>query len=192
MPSAARAPRLLRGMLHPRPLGLWYHAAVAVVLVSSPGGLGVVLVERSRGRLDPWSGDLALPGGRVAAWENPLEPLATVFRELWEEACIPRGLVEPLGWLGPEWPRNAPWLTVAPLVLVSRALVPRLCGCRETRGRLRVLPLASLAGCRPRPLQRGGAGEGLVVGCPVPGGGVVWGMTLRIVSRVAGMARETV
>lgn len=41
-------------------------AAVAAVLADRPEGLSVLLVRRAERPGDPWSGDMALPGGRLA------------------------------------------------------------------------------------------------------------------------------
>jgi 8-oxo-dGTP pyrophosphatase MutT (NUDIX family) len=42
-------------------------AAVAAVLREGPRGLEVLLIKRAERDGDPWSGDVALPGGRVEA-----------------------------------------------------------------------------------------------------------------------------
>lgn len=65
-------------------------AAVAVIL--SPDPDSVLLIRRAEREGDPWSGHMALPGGR----QDPAEPdlVATAIRETAEEV----GLL-----LGPEW-----------------------------------------------------------------------------------------
>src|SRR5512140_2740439 len=61
-------------------------AAVAVVLREAPGGSEFVAIRRSHRPGDPWSGHMALPGGR----QHPSDPdlAATVARETHEEVGI--------------------------------------------------------------------------------------------------------
>jgi 8-oxo-dGTP pyrophosphatase MutT (NUDIX family) len=63
------------------PLGDRRHAAVAVVVVDSVDGPGVVLTKRSA-RLRAHAGQWALPGGRIDAGESPED---AALRELHEE-----------------------------------------------------------------------------------------------------------
>jgi 8-oxo-dGTP pyrophosphatase MutT (NUDIX family) len=59
-------------------------AAVALIVVPSPDA--ILLIRRSERLGDPWSGHIALPGGR----QDPLDPdlLETVIRETREEVGI--------------------------------------------------------------------------------------------------------
>ena len=57
-------------------------AAVALVLRAT-SGLHVLLIKRARSERDPWSGQMALPGGRRDAVDATL--LATAMRETLEE-----------------------------------------------------------------------------------------------------------
>ncbi|MEO7985954.1 MAG: CoA pyrophosphatase [Gemmatimonadales bacterium] len=59
-------------------------AAVAVMLVPSPDSL--LLIRRARREGDPWSGHMALPGGRCDPQDSDL--IATVIREVGEEVGI--------------------------------------------------------------------------------------------------------
>jgi 8-oxo-dGTP pyrophosphatase MutT (NUDIX family) len=56
-------------------------AAVAVLLAPDPDGL--LLIRRAERRDDPWSGHMALPGGRRGAGDDDL--VATAIRETAEE-----------------------------------------------------------------------------------------------------------
>src|SRR5690349_5327166 len=65
--------------------GLMKKAAVAAVLREREGthGLEVLMIRRAEHPKDPWSGHMALPGGRVD--ESDADPLAAAIRETREE-----------------------------------------------------------------------------------------------------------
>jgi len=62
-------------------------AAVAVVLRESAQGAQVLLVERAHRPGDPWSGDMAFPGGRVDA-EDEASASRAARRECFEEVGL--------------------------------------------------------------------------------------------------------
>ncbi len=80
--------RALQGVgvapLAPEPGGRY--AAVAAVLRDRPSGAEVLLIRRAESEGDPWSGHMALPGGRY----DPLDPslIATAERETREEVGL--------------------------------------------------------------------------------------------------------
>jgi 8-oxo-dGTP pyrophosphatase MutT (NUDIX family) len=61
-------------------------AAVAAVLREAPAGPELLLLKRAENPRDPWSGNVALPGGR----QDPEDPddLATALRETLEESGL--------------------------------------------------------------------------------------------------------
>jgi len=61
-------------------------AAVVVLLREEAGDLQILLVKRATNPEDPWSGNMALPGGRRHAEDQDL--LATITRETSEETGI--------------------------------------------------------------------------------------------------------
>jgi 8-oxo-dGTP pyrophosphatase MutT (NUDIX family) len=63
-----------------------WQAAVAVVIAPGPGGLEVAVIQRAERRGDPWSGHMALPGGRRDATDRDLA--ATAARETLEEVGL--------------------------------------------------------------------------------------------------------
>jgi len=71
-------------------------AAVALVLAGAGEDLSVCTIRRAEHPHDPWSGHMALPGGR----KDPTDPhaRAAAERETWEEVGL--ALAEP-HWLGP-------------------------------------------------------------------------------------------
>jgi 8-oxo-dGTP pyrophosphatase MutT (NUDIX family) len=61
-------------------------AAVAVMLRDHEGSLELLLIKRAEFESDPWSGQIALPGGRMEPADRDLEE--TVIRETREEIAI--------------------------------------------------------------------------------------------------------
>jgi len=85
-------------------------AAVGVLLRDGK----TLLIKRVQRAGDPWSGQVAFPGGR---WKPGEDLLGTAVREVKEEVGVtPRGLV---GVLEPHSPRNAPWLKVVPFIFTE-------------------------------------------------------------------------
>ena len=108
-------PRALRGkLLDPAAArGVW--AAVAVVLADGPGGPSILLIRRAEREDDPWSGQVACPGGRIGADDG--SPLDACVREAHEEVGLDLWHSgELLGLLPPRSPANRPEVLVAPFV----------------------------------------------------------------------------
>ncbi len=66
--------------------GLQHRAAVAIVLTDNAGSLDLLLIERARRASDPWSGQMAFPGGRVDVADST--PRAAAERETLEEVGL--------------------------------------------------------------------------------------------------------
>jgi 8-oxo-dGTP pyrophosphatase MutT (NUDIX family) len=73
-------------------------AAVAMVLRDAGPGVEMLFIERARRREDPWSGQMALPGGMVEPEDS--DPQAAAERETAEEVGLSVGHRHCLGWLG--------------------------------------------------------------------------------------------
>lgn len=97
-------------------------AAVAAVLAPDPDAL--LLIRRAERTGDPWSGHMALPGGR----QEPAEPdlLTTAVRETWEEVGLELGRQHFLGTLDDVVPRTPvlPPIAVRPYVFALRQRPP--------------------------------------------------------------------
>jgi 8-oxo-dGTP pyrophosphatase MutT (NUDIX family) len=156
-------------------------AAVALVLATGPDRL--LLIRRAERTGDPWSGHLALPGGRYDA--NDTDLLATAIRETDEET----GVRLERDWcraqlddLVPRTPTLPP-IVVRPFVfLVSETVKP---GVSNEVVYSTWLPLAHLAAdgvFRARPVVVRGE-QRVVEGYQLPEG-FLWGMTERILSPV--------
>lgn len=61
-------------------------ASVAIILGQLDGELCVLLIRRAEFPMDPWSGHMALPGGRRDP--DDLDDLTTAMRETWEEVGL--------------------------------------------------------------------------------------------------------
>lgn len=61
-------------------------AAVAAVLRDTDSGAEVLMIRRADDPLDPWSGHMAFPGGRVDPDDD--DPLQTAIRETFEEVGL--------------------------------------------------------------------------------------------------------
>jgi 8-oxo-dGTP pyrophosphatase MutT (NUDIX family) len=110
---------------------LW--AAVAVVLVPSPDA--VLLIRRAEHPGDPWSGHMALPGGRRE--EGDAELVDTAIRETFEEVGLTLAHSDLLGTLDDVVPRTPvlPPIAVRPYVFTlperpSLTLTPEVAASR--------------------------------------------------------------
>jgi 8-oxo-dGTP pyrophosphatase MutT (NUDIX family) len=150
---------------------------VALLLVPAPAGLELLLIKRAEHPGDPWSGQMALPGGR----KDPLDAhlLATVTRETCEEVGVELSPDRLLGELDDLQPRTRtlPPVMVRPFVFGLPAR-PEI----RTSGEVALflwVPLAQFSERRNRtevPIPGRGMFPGIAVG-----GQVVWGMTERII-----------
>ena len=82
-------------------------AAVALVLLEGPQGLELILIKRAERGDDPWSGQIALPGGRYEGGDRDLE--ATAVRETSEETGVDLAGAERLGDSTEPWHIPAPY-----------------------------------------------------------------------------------
>lgn len=73
--------------------GLARRAAVALILQLREGELGVIMIRRAEHEGDPWSGQMAFPGGRLEP--EDANGLAAARRETEEEIGLHLGTQEP-------------------------------------------------------------------------------------------------
>ena len=151
-------------------------AAVALLLKPAHQDLEILLVKRARSLTDPWSGQMAFPGGKRDSEDRDL--LQTAIRETLEETSI--NLHNGCCFLGAlENTRSGaePNLLVAPFViLVEDKPAMKLSG--ELVGHLWV-PLKSLSGSKRTARLPFGEVPAYVVK-----GHVVWGLTCRILEQL--------
>lgn len=99
-------------------------AAVALMLRDHRGALELLLIKRAEFESDPWSGHVALPGGRAEPADRNLED--TVIRETREEIAVDIGTEGVfLGTLDEVHPRTPvlPPVVVRPYVVAVNATV---------------------------------------------------------------------
>lgn len=154
------------------------------VVLREAAELELLLIKRAMSQRDPWSGHMALPGGRFSPGDASL--VSTAVRETAEET----GLVldsrdRLLGALDPLSPstRRLPPLVIAPFVFAVEEAVTVVPDPREVQAALWV-PLSHLQAPSTRQVVEIPLPEGPV---PFPAfrvdEHVVWGLTYRILDR---------
>lgn len=158
-------------------------AAVALILRSGASGVELLLIKRAERADDPWSGHVALPGGRESSEDRSLRD--TAIRETREETGV--DLVqtgEMLGALNDLAPRSSPRaIVVRPFVAILRTDAPLVLS-DEVAAAFWV-PLASLLASDAVTVSmvRVGGVERQVSSF-LHGDYVVWGMTERILRQL--------
>ena len=162
----------------------YLQAAVAVVLRVAGPDLDLLLIKRAQSERDPWSGHMALPGGRRDPGDDDLR--ATAVRETMEETGVDldrRGRsLGRLDIVAPSSPR-LPKLTISPFVFGVGPDVPARVASHEIE-QIYWVPLGEL---------RDPATHGTIE-IPLPGGTrpfpcyevageIVWGLTHRILTQ---------
>jgi len=95
-------------------------AAVTILLREQNSAAELLIIKRAEHPNDPWSGHLALPGGRADATDAHL--IATAARETWEEVGISLTMEEHyIGRLETLLPVNPrlPQIEITPLIAVA-------------------------------------------------------------------------
>ncbi|MQA92586.1 MAG: NUDIX domain-containing protein [Gemmatimonas sp.] len=187
--------RVLHGVLEQRPPRVLdpdprvSRAAVSLVVRPGSDDLEILLIQRTASDHDPWSGHMALPGGRHQGDEEDLD---TAIRETLEEVGVDLAsegmLIGRLDDVSPA--HNGPRIAVAPFVFAVPAqtkVVPEPAEVAETVW----IPIRHLA-------DPTSAAEHLHV---LPNGGslrfpafaydryVIWGLTHRMLIQFLGIAR---
>jgi 8-oxo-dGTP pyrophosphatase MutT (NUDIX family) len=156
---------------------LW--AAVALILVPDPEA--ILLIRRAERVGDPWSGHMALPGGRRESIDVGL--LDTAMRETAEEVGIKLDQQHLAGSLTDVVPRTPvlPPIAVRPFVFTLNSRPPLRLNAEATSAHW--VSLSHLL--RPdtrHPVRLDVAGQSRVVPAYELEDGMVWGMTERILT----------
>lgn len=170
-----------RGLVFPAEPGLT-RASVALVIHGGADGPGILLIRRADAAHDPWSGHMALPGGRQDPDDRDAQ--ATAVRETREEVGIDLSReARSLGRLQTLRPRNGPRpVAVSPFVFRVPAPLP-LCPNHEVAA-ARWVPLAELIAPEARCEYELSLPDGTRLRFPGLrcADGVVWGLTYRVLS----------
>jgi 8-oxo-dGTP pyrophosphatase MutT (NUDIX family) len=157
-------------------------ASVAVVLATAAAGVELLLIQRATRDRDPWSGHVALPGGRRDP--DDADVIATAVRETREEVGIdlvtdaePIGRLDELRAIARQRPLD---LVISPIVFSLRRPVTLALSAREVTGAVWV-PLAFLASADARSTHRRTL-DGVSSDFPALryGDYTIWGLTHRI------------
>jgi 8-oxo-dGTP pyrophosphatase MutT (NUDIX family) len=158
------------------------HAAVAVVLRDGERSAEVLLIERAHREGDPWSGQMAFPGGRAESGD--ISTRGTARRETFEEVGLELSEAEHLGQID-ELVGNA--RMTPPLVVAAHAFHlatdQELDLCVEEVQTAFWFPLVDMLDESRRidyvfPKNPGTRYPGIVVGLPERH--IVWGLTYRV------------
>jgi 8-oxo-dGTP pyrophosphatase MutT (NUDIX family) len=156
-------------------------AAVAVILRDGPDGIEVLFIRRAEHPQDPWSGQVAFPGGRAEPGDADLR--ATAMRETLEEIGVnlfaradALGALDEVRAVARGLPMN---LTIAPFVFRLREpFEPALSA--EVRS-VHWLPLGDLLGtARRSTMDYAQQGVSLQLPCLRVDELVIWGLTYRM------------
>jgi 8-oxo-dGTP pyrophosphatase MutT (NUDIX family) len=164
---------------------LW--AAVAVVLAPNPDA--ILLIRRAERTGDPWSGHMALPGGRREPGDSSL--LDTAVRETWEEVGFQLSHDDLAGVLEDVIPRTPvlPPVAVRPYVFVTGARPETILSGEVSTATW--VPLSQLL--LPETHHQVWlevAGEARLVEAYELPNGIVWGMTERIMTCLFNYLRD--
>lgn len=156
---------------------LW--AAVAVILVPNPDA--ILLIRRAERSGDPWSGHMALPGGRRESGDSNL--LDTAVRETWEEVGFELGRADLAGVLDDVIPRTPvlPPIAVRPYVFITAERPETILSAEVSTATW--VPLSQLLLSETHhPVRLEVAGQTRLVEAYELPNGIVWGMTERILT----------
>jgi len=155
-------------------------AAVALILIERQG-IEALFIKRAARVGDPWSGQVALPGGRYEPEDRDL--LITAIRETGEETGVDLSRAERLGALDDLYPRTPtlPPVRVRPFVFTIPTAPPLVISDEVERAFW--VPLARLGepGVR-RDVKLIVRGEPRIFPAYDLGEDVIWGMTERILT----------
>jgi 8-oxo-dGTP pyrophosphatase MutT (NUDIX family) len=156
-------------------------AAVAVILAEGADGVEALFIHRAQRADDPWSGQIAFPGGRHDAGDADL--LATAVRETREEVGVDLSEAERLATLSDLRPRTPvlPPVFVRPFVFAVPTH-PALLMSDEVQDAFWVSIARLVEPDTRKEVAIPVRGTPLTVSAYVLGERVIWGMTERILT----------
>ena len=157
-------------------------AAVGVVFKQDRGVLELLLVKRAEVPGDPWSGDMAFPGGKRCPEDSSL--IETATREVYEETSIDLTRGRCLGVMDPVGSTARRGMTVLPVVFLLDE-EPEIRINEELAYHLWT-PFCELSGSRGKTLVKDRHDTEVFH----VGDDVVWGLTYRMLERLLGLADD--
>lgn len=164
-------------------------AAVALIICEGENGLEALFIERSSRDDDPWSGDIAFPGGRVEKGDH--SPRQTAERETLEEIGLDLSECPCLGRLSDIVGAHLPVLVTC--FVYGTAKNPLFVINREVRDIFRVSISDLNAPDRRITAPVHFDGEIFVrpaIRLPQPGKPLLWGITYRFIMEFLGILAE--
>jgi 8-oxo-dGTP pyrophosphatase MutT (NUDIX family) len=152
-------------------------AAVAIILDPSRDGGSVLLIKRRDREGDPWSGQIAFPGGHRSASDATL--LQTAVRETSEEVGIELNEHDVVGVLPPVYPRTRRVLVTAFVFQLKNNVEVRL---NDEVAESLWVPLEVLSKARSTTSEVLVQQAKLDVDSYVYERHVIWGLTFRIIN----------
>ena len=157
------------------------YAGVAIILKPGDEDIELFLVKRAEVSGDPWSGDMAFPGGKKTI--SDVDICDTVRREVVEETGINLDNMRFLGAMEVEKSNVRPGKEVLPLVFEVEDKPPVTLNYELTRAFW--APLKVLKKSQTRANVKGWDSEVFNLE-----GEVVWGMTYRMLKRIMGLMEQ--
>jgi len=154
-------------------------AAVAIIIDPRRDGGSVLFIERTRREGDPWSGQVAFPGGRRTATDTTY--LETAVREAREEVGVDLSNHELLGML-PHVTTISRRVTVAPFVF--QLIRPVKVKLNAEVAEAFWISMNELQAVKPVERTVKMNDEKLRVRCFVLRGKIIWGLTYRIMQHL--------
>ncbi|OGD53988.1 hypothetical protein A3K81_00560 [Candidatus Bathyarchaeota archaeon RBG_13_60_20] len=154
------------------------HAAVAILVRPTTDDLEFFLVKRAEALGDPWSGDMAFPGGKKTPGDRSL--MDTVAREVREETGIDLDASRAVGFMEPLFSNMRKTLCVQPIIYRLDE-TPEVFLNDELTNYLWA-PLTALRSSRTQATVKGWKEPVFRVG-----GEVVWGLTYRMLEKILEM-----
>ena len=154
------------------------YAGVAIMLKPGDEDIELFLVKRAEASGDPWSGDMAFPGGKKTAMD--VDICDAVRREVMEETGITLDDMRFLGAMEVERSSVRPGKEVLPLVFEVDEKPPVILNYELTKAFW--ASLNDMKKTQTRTYVKGWDSEVFRVE-----GEVVWGMTYRMLQRIIGL-----
>jgi len=157
------------------------HAAVAILVKPDEDDLEILLVKRAEVTGDPWSGDMAFPGGKKMPEDRGL--VGTVAREVLEETGIDLRSVGAFGYMEPVLSSVRRNLKVQPVVYSFKEKPAVHLNYELTK--YVWAPLSALRESRCQTVVKGWEGPVFRVD-----GEIVWGLTYRMLETILEMLED--